>query len=101
LCPELQPDRRGSYSGDFQRRANRWLDRIGAKGDRQSFHSLRHNATDALRRAGATGEVIDGLLGWSRGNVRDRYGSGRWIEMLADAIQKVEYPLHLCHLYVQ
>ena len=79
LFPELQPDRRGSYSGDFQRWANRWLDRIGAKCDRKSFHSLRHSATDALRRAGATGEVIDGLLGWSRGNMRDRYGSGPWI----------------------
>jgi integrase len=70
--PELQTDRRGSYSGDLRRWANRWLDRAGAKGDRESFHSLRHNPTDALRRAGATGEVIDGLLGWSRGNMRDR-----------------------------
>ena len=101
LFPELQPDRRGSYCGDFQRWANRWLDRIGAKGDRQSFHSLRHSATDALRRAGATGEVIDGLLGWSRGNMRDRYGSGPWIVMLADVIQKVEYPLDQDHLYVR
>lgn len=101
LFPELQPDRRGSYSGNFQRWANRWLDRAGAKGDRQSFHSLRHSFTDALRRAGATGEVIDGLLGWSRGNMRDRYGSGPWIAMLADIIQAVEYPLDLSHLYVR
>jgi integrase len=100
LFPELQPDRRGSYSGDFQRWANRWLDRAGAKGERQSFHSTRHAFTDALRRAGATGEVIDGLLGWSRGNMRDRYGSGPWIKMLAEVVERVEFPgLDLSHLY--
>jgi len=54
-------------------------------------NSLRHTLTDALRRAGATGEVIDGLLGWSRGNMRDRYGSGPWIMMLAEVMQRVEY----------
>jgi hypothetical protein len=33
--------------------------------------------------------------------MRDRYGSGPWIMMLADVIQKVEYPLDLNHLYVR
>jgi hypothetical protein len=89
LFPELGRARRGSYSGRFQRWANRCLDRAGAKGDRQSFHSTRHTFTDALRRAGATGEVIDGMLGWSRGNMRDRYGSGPWIMMLAEVMQGV------------
>jgi integrase len=100
LFPELQPDRRGTYSGDFQRWANRWLDHTGARAERQSFHSTRHAFTDALRRAGATGEVIDGLLGWSRGSMRDRYGSGPWIKMLAEVVERVEYPgLDLSHLY--
>ena len=81
------------YSGHFQRWANRFLDRAGAKDDRQSFHSLRHTFTDALRRAGATGEVIDGILGWSRGNMRDRYGSGPWIKMLAEVVERAEYPV--------
>jgi integrase len=99
LFPELRRDRRGSYSGHFQRWANRFLDRAGAKGERQSFHSLRHTFTDALRRAGATGEMIDGLCGWSRGNMRDRYGSGPWITMLAEVMQRVSYPgLDLSHL---
>ena len=102
LFPERKPDRRGSYSGDFQRWANRWLDRIGAKGDRQSFHSTRHAFTDALRRAGATGEVIDGLLGWSLGNMQDRYGSGPWIMILADVVERVEYPgIDLSHLHMR
>lgn len=98
LFPELRRDRRGSYSGHFQRWANRFLDRAGAKGERQSFHSLRHTFTDALRRAGATGEMIDGLCGWSRGNMRDRYGSGPWIMMLAELMRRVSYPgLDLSH----
>ena len=90
--PCYNGDRRGSYSSDFQRWANRFLARAGAKGERQSFHSLRHTFTDALRRAGATGEVIDGLCGWSRGNMRDRYGSRPWIMMLAEVMQRVKYP---------
>jgi hypothetical protein len=65
-------------------------------------HSLRQTFTDALRRAGATGEVIDGMLGWSRGNMRDRYGSGPWIMMLAEVMQRVEYSgLDLGHLHVR
>jgi integrase len=100
LFPELRRDRRGSYSGHFQRWANRFLDRAGARGERKSFHSLRHTFTDALRRAGATGEVIDGLLGCSRGNMRDRYGSGPWIAMLAEVVERLGYPgLDLSHLY--
>jgi integrase len=80
---------------------NRFLERCSAKDERQSFHSLRHNFTDALRRAGATAEAIDGLLGWTRGSMRDRYGSGPWIMMLADVMQKVEYPgLDLRQLHV-
>jgi hypothetical protein len=33
--------------------------------------------------------------------MRDRYGSGAWIKMLADVIQEVEYGLDLGHLHVQ
>jgi hypothetical protein len=45
--------------------------------------------------------MIDDILGWSRENMRDRYGSGPWITMVADVIQKVEYRLDLGHLNVQ
>lgn len=44
LFPELKRDRRGSYSGHFQRWANRFLETAGAKGERQSFHSTRHSS---------------------------------------------------------
>ena len=92
MFAELPRDGRGSYAGHFQRWANRFLERAGAKGERQSFHSTRHSFVDALRRAGVTGEVIDDLLGWTRGKMRERYGSGPWIIMLAEAMSRVEYP---------
>ena len=44
---------------------------------------------------------VNGKLGWPRGNMRDRYGNGPRIKMLADVIQKVEYPLDLDHIYVR
>jgi hypothetical protein len=33
--------------------------------------------------------------------MRDRYGSGPWIKMLAEVIQTVEYSIDLSHLYVR
>ena len=42
------------------------------------------------------------MLGWSRGNMRDRYGSGPWIMMLVEVMQRLEYPgLDLSHLRVR
>jgi hypothetical protein len=44
--------------------------------------------------------VIDALCGWTRGNMRETYGSGEWIMMLADVMERVEYPgLDVSHLY--
>jgi integrase len=97
----LDRDSRGRFADRYQKWFSRFLERVGAKAPKTSYHSFRHSFTDALRRAGATGEIIDGVLGWSRGNVRDRYGSGAWIKMLADVIQEVEYGLDLGHLHVQ
>jgi hypothetical protein len=31
--------------------------------------------------------------------MRDRYGSGPWIKMLAEVMWRVEYSLDLSHLY--
>jgi hypothetical protein len=46
--------------------------------------------------------VIDDLLGWTRGSMRERYGSGPWNMMLAEAMQRVGYPgLDLSYLRTQ
>jgi hypothetical protein len=42
------------------------------------------------------------MLGWTRGDMRERYGSGPWLGMLAEVMQRVEYPgLDLKHLYIR
>jgi integrase len=101
LFPELRQDSRGRYSDLYQKWFSRFLVKVGAKAPKTSYHSFRHSFTDALRRAGATGDVTDALCGWTRGNMRERYGSGPWLLTLADVIQKVEYALDLSHLYVR
>jgi integrase len=102
LFAELEVDRRGYYSDRYQKWFGRYLDKTGARAPKTSFHSFRHSFTDALRRAGAIGEAMDGLCGWARGNMRERYGSGPWIMMLADVMQRVEYSgLDLSHLHVR
>jgi hypothetical protein len=43
--------------------------------------------------------VVDGLLGWRRGNMRERYGEGPWIARLAEVMARVSYlGLDLGHL---
>jgi len=65
LFAELQVDRRGYYSDRYQKWFGRYLGNAGARAPKISFHSFRHSFTDALRRAGAIGEVISGLCGWT------------------------------------
>jgi hypothetical protein len=38
------------------------------------------------------------MLGWPRGNMRHRYGSGPWIMMLAEVMRRLEYDFDLSHL---
>jgi integrase len=102
LFAELQVDRRGYYSDRYRKWFGRYLGNAGARAAKTSFRSFRHSFTDALRRAGAIGEVMDGLCGSTRGDMRSRYGSGPWITMLAETMQRVEYPgLDLSHLHLR
>jgi integrase len=71
---------------------SRYFEKVGARAPKTSFHSLRHGLTDALRRARATGDRTDDLLGWTRGNMRERYGLGPFIMMLAEACSRSSIP---------
>jgi integrase len=42
VFPELSVDRRGYRTNAIQKAVNRQIERAGSKGERQSFHSLRH-----------------------------------------------------------
>jgi integrase len=38
-------------------------------------HSLRHNVSSALKQIITPPQIMDNLLGWSNGAMRERYGS--------------------------
>ena len=99
LFPELPLDRRGYRTNAIQKTVNRQIETAGAKGDRQSFHSLRHNFRDALREADVSRDAVLALGGWSTGGTEELYGGGLRPSTLAREIAKLDYPgLNLSHL---
>jgi integrase len=92
LFPELKPDARGYLSDHLQKWFSRYLDAVGARAPRTSFHSFRHSFRDALREANAPRDVVLALGGWSTGHVADDYGGGLRPSTLARWIGKVRFP---------
>ena len=102
VFPELSLDRRGYRTDAIQKAVNRQIERAGAKGDRQSFHSLRHTWRDALREGGVSRDAVLAMGGWKSGGTEELYGGGLRPSTLAREIAKVLYPgLDLSHLYVR
>ena len=101
LFPELHTDHRGYRTDALQRRVNRQIDRAGAKGDRQSFHSLRHTWRDALREADVSRDATLAMGGWKSGGTEEIYGGGLRASTLTREIAKLRYPgLELGRLYL-
>ncbi|MFC6446919.1 site-specific integrase [Shinella zoogloeoides] len=100
LFPEVQALKStGMYSGTFSKSFAYFLKSTGAKEDKTTFHSFRHNFTNALR-AGLVGrDNIRILGGWAGGSTEDRYGSGLPVSILAEAIAKTTFPVDLSHLH--
>jgi integrase len=99
LFPELRLDSRGRYSDLYQKWFSRFLAAVEAKAPRTSYHSFRHNFRDSLRDAKVADELVDALCGWTRGTMREAYGSGPRVAALAKAIARVRYDLDLKHLH--
>lgn len=100
LFPDIKRGEDGYFS-PFSKWFSRFLEAIGAKQRRLSFHSLRHNYRDALRRAQLSGDIVRALGGWSSGRTEDDYGGDliALVPTLAEAMDRVSYPgLHLNHL---
>ena len=75
LFPELVPDKRGFISGEASSFFNDYLRAIGVKTDKtNNFHSFRHNAADAFRRAGFYDEQFNVLLGHTKATTTGKYG---------------------------
>jgi integrase len=100
LFPELKLDRRGYYTDAIQKKLNRQIERAGASGERQSFHSFRHNFRDALREADVSRDAVLALGGWRAGGTEEIYGGGLKASTLARELAHIRYdgldlgPLH-------
>jgi integrase len=75
LFPEIKPDARGFFSGNPSRWFNKYFRQIKVKtGKDVNFHSFRHSAADAFRRAGIADEQFGPLLGHTKSTTTGRYG---------------------------
>jgi integrase len=101
VFPELKIDRRGYRTDAIQKAVNRQIERAGARGERQSFHSLRHTWRDALREGGVSRDATLAMGGWKSGGTEELYGGGLRPSTLARELAKVRYEgLDLSHVHV-
>ncbi|WP_171229033.1 site-specific integrase [Ruegeria sp. HKCCA4008] len=92
VFPELKLGATGYHSDQASKDFNRYIDRIGVKTVKTSFHSFRHNFKDACRHAGVPPDINDILLGHSLPGMAGRYGDGNVpLPVLYEAICKVMY----------
>ncbi|WP_400085822.1 DUF6538 domain-containing protein [Yoonia sp. R78084] len=100
LFPELRQDATGYFSGEFSKFFSRYLERIGLKTAKTSFHSFRHNFEDACRNGEVPPNIMDALQGHAERGMAGRYGDGRYrLDLLKNNIEKVTYAeLKLTHI---
>ncbi len=100
LFPEIKTGPLGNHSHGMSKWFGNFLENIGAKKKRTSFHSFRHLYRDAVREAELPLDATLQLGGWSRGTTDADYGSGLKAQTLHEHICKISYPdLDLSHLY--
>ena len=104
LFPEIKQGTDGAWSTYSSKFFNGYLKAIGVKGDRMvSFHSTRHNITDAFRNAGLEDNSFGLILGHSSKTTTSGYGGKQQgpLQARKAMIDKVSYPgLDLTGLYV-
>lgn len=91
LFPDLKKDGRGYYSDGFQKWFSRLLERQGAKEEKTSFHSFRHNWADAMRLAGVPQERRRLIGGWKRTATDEKYGSDLPLVEIYSELRKIGY----------
>ena len=85
----------GTYSSTFSKWFSRYLNNIGIKTDKTSFHSFRHNMKDFFRAAGISEELSEHYLGRLTGKTGEAYGSGHTVESFDKAVAKIKFSEHL------
>lgn len=102
LFPEIKMGMANRFRKNFSPKMSRYLKKNGLKTPKTSFHSLRHNYKDAMRRAGILMDRQSALGGWKEeGGVQANYGDGFILTTLMEEMPKIQYPeLDVKHLYV-
>ncbi len=92
LFPELKMDAAGYRSGEFSKFFSRYLERIGVKTEKTSFHSFRHNFEDACRNGGVLPHIMNAIQGHAETGMAGRYGDGAYaLQVLEEAMAGVTY----------
>ncbi|GAA6159722.1 site-specific integrase [Ruegeria sp. HU-ET01832] len=92
LFSELKIDASGYHSGEFSKFFSRYLERIGVKTEKTSFHSFRHNFEDACRNGGVLPHIMNAIQGHAELGMAGRYGDGVYrLGLLKDAIDNIQF----------
>lgn len=92
LFSKLKLDTSGYFSGKITEAFSTYLEQIGVKTPKTSFHSFRHTFKDACRACGVEPHLSNALLGHAEDGTGSVYGTGGYgLPLLRDAVEKVEY----------
>lgn len=92
LFPDLPQATDGTYSNYFSKRFTRYIERLGIKTNKTSFHSFRHTFIDTLRNTNVPREVRQALVGHlDTHTAHDIYGSPMGIKRLYEGVCQLEY----------
>ena len=89
LFPDAEMSSDGTYSSRFSKWFSRYINNLGIKTTKTSFHSLRHNIKDSFRNASISDELSENFVGRSTGTTGERYGSGFGVADLHEALHKL------------
>jgi integrase len=95
LFPLIAPGTNGAAA--FSKWWGRYLGSLGITDERKVFHSFRHNAKDALRKAKVQEDLNDAITGHAGGGVGRGYGTKDILArygtaQVAEAVASIRYP---------
>lgn len=92
LFPDL-PRGSDTYHSIVSKRFSRFFSKVGAKTDKTSFHSFRHNCKDKLAEVNTPMHIQHAIGGWTtlRFGSSDNYGSRPSAPQMFEFIEKVSF----------
>jgi len=92
LWPDMPPARYDDQQGgQFTRNFGAMVRKLGIAGP--TFHSFRHVVTTKLQNLGTPERTIAAILGHKLGGMGSRYGDRFQLDVLAEAINRLSYPV--------